>query len=475
MVVAKSQEHVAPETPVDDVPLTNGLAVEQFVSVGEAMMPTVQAKGRPHVVVIGAGFGGLELVKSLKKVDVDITLVDRRNHHLFVPLLYQVASAQLPADNIAQPIRRILKKQKNVTVTYDEATRVDVQGKKVELASGESLTYDYLTIAVGAKDSYFGHDEWAEHAPGLKSLENAETHRQNILLAFEAAEKEHDPARREALLTFVIIGGGPTGVEMAGAIAELAHHTLKNEFRNFKTSDAKIILLEGLPRVFPMFAEKLSKQATKDLKNLGVEVRTGSLVTDIDEHGVVVGGEERINAGTIVWAAGIQAASLTPTLKDQGVDLDRSGRVPVTNELTVPGHPEIFVIGDAAIIRAGDKPLGAVAPVAIQGGEHVAQNIQRSMRGDAYTAFHYNDPGSMATIGRNRAVVDIKGVQLTGFVAWVMWAGLHILRLINFRNRVAVFMQWAFDYFTYNRNARVIIDNRGDDVGSSSGSEREQT
>lgn len=465
VVSVKSQEYAAPESLADDTPRTNGLAVEQFVSVGEEMKPTFQPKVRPRVVVVGAGFGGLELVKSLKNADVDITLVDRRNHHLFVPLLYQVASAQLPAENIAQPIRRILKKQKNVTVVYDEATSVDVDGKTVELASGDMLHYDFLTIAVGAKDSYFGHDEWAEFAPGLKSLENAETHRQRILLAFEAAEKEHDPAKREALLTFVIIGGGPTGVEMAGALAELAHHTLKNEFRNFKPSDAKIILLEGLPRVFPMFAEKLSAQATKDLENLGVEVRTGSLVTSIDAHGVVVGGEERIDAETIVWAAGIQASSLTPSLKDQGVELDRSGRVPVTNELTVPGHPEIFVIGDAAIIRSGDdKPLGAVAPVAIQGGEHVARNIQHSMAGEAYTAFHYKDPGSMATIGRNRAIVDVNGIQVTGFFAWLMWAGVHILRLINFRNRAAVFMHWAFDYFTYNRNARVIVNHRGDSM-----------
>lgn len=462
MVSVKSQEiNVAPEVSVDDTPLTNGLAVEQFVSVGEAMTPTFMPMGRPHVVVVGAGFGGLELVQSLKNVDVDITIVDRRNHHLFVPLLYQVASSQLPADNIAQPIRRILKKQKNVTVVFDEATRVDIEGKRLELASGESITYDFLTIAVGATDSYFGHDEWAKHAPGLKNLENAETHRQKILLAFEAAEKERDPVKRKALLTFVIIGGGPTGVEMSGAIGELAHYTLKNEFKNFKPSDARIILLEGLPRVFPMFPEKLSKQATKDLENLGVEVRTGSLVTSIDEHGVIVGGEERIDAETIIWAAGIQAASLTPSLKEQGVELDRSGRVPVTPELTMPGHPEIFVIGDAAIIKPdGDKPLGAVAPVAIQGGKHVAENIKRVMNGDAYTAFRYNDPGSMATIGRNRAIVDIKGIQFAGFLAWLMWAGLHILRLINFRNRAAVFMQWAFDYFTYNRNARVIVDHR---------------
>lgn len=444
-------------------PVTNGVAVEQFVSVGEAMTPTLDVKGRPHVVVIGGGFGGLTTVQSLKNADVDITLVDRRNHHLFVPLLYQVATAQLAADAIAQPIRSILKKQKNAAVVFDEATDIDVDTRTVMLSSGNTLTYDFLVIAVGAKDSYFGHDEWAEHAPGLKSLEDAERIRQQILLAFERAEKETDARKRKALLTFVIVGGGPTGVEMAGAIAEIRNHTLKQEFRNFNPRDARVILLEGLPRVFPMFKEKLSARAQKDLENLGVEVRTGSLVTSIDEHGVVVGGEDRIETETIIWAAGIQAASLTPSLKDV-VQLDRASRVPVTRELSIPGYPEIFVIGDAAIVKSPeDKPLGAVAPVAMQTGQHVARNIQRAMQDQAYAPFLYKDPGSMATIGRNRAVVDLKSIQFTGFIAWLMWAVIHILRLVNHRNRAMVAIQWAIDYAGYNRNARVIVDHTGDD------------
>ncbi len=461
-MVIKSQESRVLDAPARDGSNINGVVVEQFVSVGDAVTPTLNVKGRPHVVVTGAGFGGLTTVQSLANADVDITLVDRRNHHLFVPLLYQVATAQLSAEHIAQPIRSILKKQENVSVVFDEATDIDVDGKSVTLASGKTLTYDFLVIAVGAKDSYFGHDEWAEHASGLKSLEDAERIRQQILLAFERAEKEPDPVKRKAMLTFVIVGGGPTGVEMAGAIAEIRNHTLKQEFRNFNPRDARVILLEGLPRVFPMFKEKLSARAQRDLENLGIEVRTGSLVTNVDDHGVVIGGEERIETETVIWAAGIQAASLTPSLKDV-TQLDRANRVSVTRELTVPGHPEIFVIGDAAIIKsAEDKPWGAVAPLAIQAGEHAAANIQRSMRNEAYTPFNYKDPGSMATIGRNRAVVDFHNMQFTGFIAWLMWAVIHILRLVSFRNRAMVAIQWTFDYIGHNRNARVIVDHSGD-------------
>lgn len=462
MVSVKSRDVVTQDVQTDDSPLIHGLAVEQFVAVGDAVTPTVKAKGRPRVVVIGAGFGGLSTVKSLKNADVDITLVDRRNHHLFVPLLYQVATAQLSADTIAQPIRSILKKQKNVKVKFDEATDIDIDGKSVSLASGEAVSYDFLVIAVGAADSYFGHDEWAKYAPGLKSLEDAERIRQQFLLAFEHAEKETDPAKRKALLTFVIVGGGPTGVEMAGAMAEIRNHTLREEYQNFDPREARVILLEGLPRIFPMFKQKLSAQAQKDLENLGVEVRTGSLVTNIDESGVVVGEDDRIETSTIVWAAGIQAASLTPSLKDI-ITLDRSGRVPVSREMTVPGHPEIFVIGDASIAKSPDgKPLGAVAPVAIQGGEHVAGNIHRSLRNEAYAPFVYNDRGSMATIGRNRAVADIANMQFYGVFAWLLWAFVHIMQLVTFRNRIAVALQWTIDYFGYNRNARVIVDHTGD-------------
>lgn len=441
----------------------NGVELDQFVSVGEAMTPSVEAKGRPRVVVIGGGFGGLHTVQALEKTDVDITLIDRRNHHLFVPLLYQVASAQLTADRIAQPLRRILKKQKNVTVLFDEATGVDVDAREVVLGSGTRVRYDYLVIAVGARDSYFGNDQWQEHAPGLKSLEDAERIRQQILMAFERAEVEPDPEKRKAILTFVLVGGGPTGVEMAGAIAEIRNHTLRSEYRSFNPREARVIVLEGMDRIFPMFDPKLSAQAEKDLEKLGVEVRTKSMVTGIDEHGVVINKEERIDADTIIWAAGIQASSLTSSLKDI-VELERSGRVPVSRELTVPGNPEIFVIGDAAVIKGPEgKPLGAVAPVAIQAGEHVAVSIKRRMRGEAYAPFIYNDQGSMATIGRNRAVAEIKGLKFTGYPAFVIWALVHILQLISFRNRLMVAMQWIFDYITYNRNARVLVDHTGDD------------
>lgn len=457
---------VSTDTRVDIVPedpTFNGVPVEQFVSVGEAMRPSIEPTGRPHVVVIGGGFGGLSTVKALRDADVDITLIDQRNHHLFVPLLYQVATSQLSADTIAQPLRSILKRQKNVTVVFDEATGIDVEGRQIRLASGETVAYDFLVVATGARDSYFGHDEWAEHAPGLKSLEDAERIRQQILLSFERAERETDVERRRAMLTFVIVGGGPTGVEMAGAIAEIRNHTLKQEFRNFDPGSARVILLEGLPRVFPMFKEKLSAQAQKDLESLGVEVRTGALVTSVDESGVVVGGEERIDADTIIWAAGIQASPLTQSLAAV-VQLDRSGRVPVSRELSVPGHPEIFVIGDASIITSPEgRPLGAVAPVAMQGGEHVAGNIRRSLRDEAYAPFAYSDRGSMATIGRNRAVADIWNMQFSGPVAWLIWALIHLMQLVTFRNRVAVGFRWALDYFGYNRNARVIVDHTGDD------------
>ncbi len=449
--VIESSEHV------------NGVSVDQFVSVGESMTPTLETKGRPHVVIVGAGFGGLSAVKALEDADVDITVVDRRNHHLFVPLLYQVATAQLTQEHIAQPIRRILKRQKNVKVHLDEATGIDIENKTLRFAAGDSMKYDYLIIAVGAKDSYFGNDHWAERAWGLKSLEDAERIRQRILINFEKANRETDPERRKELLTYVLVGGGPTGVEMAGAIAEIANFTVLHEYDNFDSRSTRIVLLEGMDRIFPMFHPDLSKAAAEDLKKLGVEVRTGAMVTDVDEKGVTIGGSERINADTIIWAAGIQAASLTPELAGV-VELDRAKRVPVTPELFVPGHPEIFVIGDAAVIKGPDgKPLPAVAPTAMQGGEHVAKNIKRALRGEAYARFVYNDKGSMATIGRNRAVAQIKGLRFTGFIAWWLWAVVHILQLISFRNRLFVFWQWTWDYFGYNRNARVIVDHSGDD------------
>lgn len=458
-IVATNSE----ESSIQSSEHVNGMSVDQFVSVGEPMTPSIELNGRPHVVVVGAGFGGLSAVKALKNADVDITLVDRRNHHLFIPLLYQVATAQLTPEHIAQPIRRILKHQKNVKVLLEDASGIDIENQTLQFSSGRSQKYDYLVIAVGSKDSYFGNDQWASRAWGLKTLEHAERIRQRILVNFEKAERETDPRRRKRMLTYVLVGGGPTGVEMAGSIAELANFTVSQEFHNFDPRETRIVLLEGMDRIFPMFDEKLAKAATEDLKSLGVEVRTGAMVTAVDDDGVVIGGEERIEADTIIWAAGVQAASLTPALAEVA-ELDRAKRVPVTPELTVPGHPEIFVIGDAALIKGPEgKPLPAVAPVAIQSGEHVAKSIQHAVRGEAYKRFRYTDKGSMATIGRNRAIADIRGMKFTGFIAWWLWAVVHILQLISFRNRLFVFFQWAWDYFGYNRNARIIVDHTGDE------------
>jgi NADH:ubiquinone reductase (H+-translocating) len=455
-------DRTSPNPAVESSEQVNGVSVDQFVSVGESMTPTVGAKGRPHVVVVGAGFAGLSVVKGLKDADVHITIVDRRNHHLFVPLLYQVATAQLTPEHVAQPLRRILRNQKNVRVVFGVATDIDVERQELHLDSDRTLHYDHLVVAVGARDSYFGKDHWASRAWGLKSLEDAERIRTRILLNFELAEKEKDPELRRQMLTYVLVGGGPTGVEMAGAIAELARFTVRQEYANYDPGQTRIVLLEGMDRIFPMFPEKLSKAAQEDLEKLGVEVRTGAMVTDVDETGVVIGGEERIEAGTIIWAAGIQGARLTSAL--EGIaELDRGKRVQVTPELFVPGHPEIFVIGDAASIPGPEgKPLPAVAPVAMQSGEHVAANILRSMRDEAYTRFIYKDRGSMATVGRNRAVATIGGMEFTGFVAWVLWAVVHILQLISFRNRLFVFFQWAWDYIGYNRNSRILMDHTGD-------------
>jgi NADH:ubiquinone reductase (H+-translocating) len=455
-------DRTSPNPAVESSEQVNGVSVDQFVSVGESMTPTVEAKGRPHVVVVGAGFAGLSVVKGLKDADVDITIVDRRNHHLFVPLLYQVATAQLTPEHVAQPLRRILRNQKNVRVVFGVATDIDVERQELHLDSDRTLHYDHLVVAVGARDSYFGKDQWGSRAWGLKSLEDAERIRTRILLNFELAEKEKDPELRRQMLTYVLVGGGPTGVEMAGAIAELARFTVRQEYANYDPGQTRIVLLEGMDRIFPMFPEKLSKAAQDDLEKLGVEVRTGAMVTDVDETGVVIGGEERIEAGTIIWAAGIQGARLTSAL--EGIaELDRGKRVQVTPELFVPGHPEIFVIGDAASIPGPEgKPLPAVAPVAMQSGEHVAANILRSMRDEAYTRFIYKDRGSMATVGRNRAVATIGGMEFTGFFAWMLWAVVHILQLISFRNRLFVFFQWAWDYIGYNRNSRILMDHTGD-------------
>jgi NADH dehydrogenase len=403
-------------------------------------------------VIIGAGFGGLTTARALKRAKVRITLVDRTNHHLFQPLLYQVAMAGLSPADIAAPIRSILRKQKNVTVLLEEATEVNFAQRVVRLRESE-LKYDYLVLATGGRTSYFGHDEWEKFAPGLKDLDDAVEIRRRVLLAFEAAEKEPEAERRRQLLNFVVVGGGPTGVELAGAIAELARFVLARDFRLIDPRSAVVLLLEGGPRILPSFPPDLSESAARQLAGLGVKVRVNAQVTNITEQGVFLG-EELIRAATVIWAAGVQATSLTAKL---GVPLDRAGRVLVEPELTLPGHREVFAIGDmACFLHQSGKPLPGVSPVAIQMGQCVARNIQRALAGEPYEKFHYFDKGSMATIGRSAAIADLGRLHLSGFIAWLAWLLVHIYFLIGFRNRLLVLFNWAWSYFTYERGARLI-------------------
>ncbi|HEX2282464.1 MAG TPA: NAD(P)/FAD-dependent oxidoreductase [Thermomicrobiales bacterium] len=409
---------------------------------------------RARVVIVGGGFGGLRAAKALAEAPVQITLVDRRNHHLFQPLLYQVATAALSPADIAQPIRSVLRGQPNVEVILAEVDAVDVAEKEVVLdGDAGRLPYDYLILAAGANHAYFGHDEWAPNAPGLKTLEDALDIRRRILTSFEEAEREPDPARRKALMTFVVVGGGPTGVEMAGAIAEIARFSLARDFRHIDTRDAKVILIEASTKLLAAFPDRLSRRSLQDLERLGVEVRFGKPVTAITPDAVTVG-DEKIPANTIVWAAGVQASPLARSL---GVELDRAGRVHINPDLSVPGHPEIFVIGDMASLEdARGRPLPGVAQVAMQQGVWAAANILRAIGGKPARPFRYRDLGNMATIGRNSAVADIRGLRLTGFVAWLAWAVVHILNLIGFRNRVLVGLQWLWSYLTLQRGARLI-------------------
>jgi len=409
----------------------------------------------PHVVIIGAGFGGLTCARALKSSPVQITVVDRANHHLFQPLLYQVAMAGLSPAEIAQPIRSVLRKQKHVTVLLDEATDVDLNEQVVYLRDSK-LKYDYLVLATGGRTSYFGHDDWETFAPGLKDLDDAVEIRRRVLLAFEAAEKETDPERHRALMTFVVVGGGPTGVELAGAIAELAHFVLARDFRHIYPEEAEILLLEGGPKILPSFAPDLSKSAHRQLAELGVRVRTGAQVTNIDEHGVTLG-PEKIRAATVIWAAGVRATALTNRL---GAPLDRAGRVLINHDLTVPGHRNVFAIGDMTYLEQDGKPLPGVSPVAMQMGRCVARNIKNNMAGAPYEEFRYFDKGSMATIGRKAAIAEIGKLHLSGFMAWMAWLVVHIFFLIGFRNRFAVLFNWAWSYFTYQRGARLITGRR---------------
>ncbi|MBI4508844.1 MAG: NAD(P)/FAD-dependent oxidoreductase [Deltaproteobacteria bacterium] len=407
----------------------------------------------PHVVILGGGFGGLKAARALRRAPVRITLVDRRNHHLFQPLLYQVAAAALSPADIAVPIRSVVRRQRNVRVLLAEAQSVDPTRKQVVFTDGEALDYDFLIVATGATHSYFGHPEWESSAPGLKTIEDALEIRRRVLMAFEAAERESDPERQRAWLTFVIIGAGPTGVELAGAIAEIARQSLVSEFRNIDPRCARVILLEGLPRVLPAYPPKLSEKARRELEDLGVDVRNEARVTSVDRDWVLLG-TERIATHTVLWAAGVEAS---PIARSLGVPLDKAGRVLVAPDLSIPGHPEVLVIGDLAHYDEDGKMVPGVAPAALQEGRHVAKNIVRTLCGQPRAPFHYVDKGSFATVGRNRAVGTIGSrIPLWGFLAWVAWIVVHIFYLIGFRNRLLVMFHWAYLYFTFKRGSRLI-------------------
>jgi len=412
---------------------------------------------RPHVVVLGAGFGGLEAARGLAGAPVRLTVVDRRNHYLFQPLLYQVATAALSPADIAYPIRSILRRQKNADVVLAEARSVDPARREVALADGGVLTYDTLVIAAGARHSYFGHEAWEDRAPGLKNLEDALEIRRRILLAFEEADRATDAHRRRALLTFAIVGGGPTGVELAGAIAEISRKVLVDDFRHVDPREARIVLVEAGPRVLAAYSEVSSENARAELVHLGVEVRTSAAVTAVDEAGIVIGAGERIDAATVLWAAGVTASRIGTFL---GVPLDRNGRVLVAPDLTAPGHPEIFVIGDLALFtHQGGSPLPGVSPVAMQQGRHVARSIRARIEGGVAAPFRYRDKGSMAVVGRSAAVAEVLGWNLKGLPAWLAWCFLHVFYLIGFRNRFVVMFEWAWSFFSYQRGARLITGN----------------
>ena len=390
--------------------------------------------------------------KALTRAPVRVTLLDRHNHHLFQPLLYQVATATLSPGDIASPIRWILRRARNVRVLLGDVRAIDTQTRRVRLEDDSTIDYDFLIVATGASHTYFGHDEWAKDAPGLKTLEDALAIRRRILVAFERAERETDPARQQRLMTFVMVGGGPTGVELAGTLAEIAHQT-RREFRNIDTRNTRIVVVEAGPTILPAFAPKLRDAARASLRRLRVEVREQTRVTGVDAGGVALGGE-RLEAGTVLWTAGVAASPLLATL---GVPLDRAGRVTVERDLSIPGHPEVFVVGDAAaFVDAKGQPLPGVAQVAMQGGVHAARMIQRRIKDEQSRAFIYNDKGNMAIIGRGSAIADIRGLRFSGPIAWLAWLFLHIFELIGFRNRIVVMVEWAAAYVTLQRRVRLI-------------------
>ncbi|WP_240232934.1 NAD(P)/FAD-dependent oxidoreductase [Devosia lacusdianchii] len=422
------------------------------------------AAQRHRVVIVGGGFGGLAAAQRLAGADVEVTLIDRRNHHLFQPLLYQVATASLSTSEIAWPIRHILRKRSEVTTLLATVTGVDTAERTVLLEDGTRVPYDSLILATGARHAYFGHDDWEKFAPGLKTLEDATTIRRKLLLAFEAAERETDPEKRKALLTFVLIGAGPTGVEMAGAIIELARVTLAGEFRSIAPHEARVVLIEGGQRVLANFKPELSEYTLKALRDLGVEVELGAAVTEVDAQGVVYGGK-RLDAATIIWAAGVQAS---PAAKWLGVEPDRAGRVKVEADLTVPDHPEIFVIGDTATITMPDgKPVPGVGDGAKQGGKHAAAVIKARQAGNASKLpFRYKHAGDLATIGKRAAVIDFGSFQLKGWMAWWVWGLAHIYFLIDTKNRLAVALSWLWIYLSGQRSARLITQGNAEHLGT---------
>jgi NADH dehydrogenase len=411
-----------------------------------------ESAGTPRVVIVGAGFGGLTAAQALARGPVLLTVVDRRNHHLFAPLLYQVATAALSPSQIAYPIRSILSGQKNTRVLLADATGIDLERREVTLADG-SVPYDFLILAAGSRHAYFGHDEWEKNAPGLKTLEDALEIRRRILIAFEKAERETRSDRRKALLTFVLVGGGPTGVELAGAIAEIARHVLVSDFRSINPREARILLLEAGPRILPAYSDKSSRSAAKVLERRGVEVRAGSPVTGVDANGVQLG-SDRVDAATVLWCAGVAASPLARSL---GAPLDRAGRVQVEPDLSIPGHPEVFVVGDLALYpHQTGQPLPGVAQVAIQQGRSAARNILRDLRREPRNPFRYRDKGNMAVIGRSAAVAELAGLKVSGWLAWLMWCFIHILYLVGFRSRLVVLVEWAWAYLGNERSARLI-------------------
>ena len=414
------------------------------------------------VVIIGGGFGGLSAAQHLNSNLVDVTLIDRRNYHLFQPLLYQVATGSLSAGEVASPLRSVLRRQKNTRVWLGTVVDVDPNSKNVILADGAIVPYDSLIIAAGSETSYFGHNDWQEWAPGMKSVEEATTIRHKILYAFEVAERIPDPVQRRAWLTFVIVGAGPTGVELSGAIAEIARQTLKNDFRSINPEDAQIILMDGAPRVLMPFPEKLSEKARRSLARLGVEVRPGAMVKHVNEEGLTIESEkgaESIAAKTVIWAGGITASPLGKILASRAhAEIDKGGRVKVKLDLTIPNYPDIYVVGDlASATEEKGKPLPGLAQVAMQGGAYAAKAILRKVKGQKeLPPFHYFDKGTLAVIGRAAAVADVFGIQLSGSIAWLVWAFIHILYLVNFQSRVLVFIQWAIQDLTFSRGARLI-------------------